>query len=40
MSDLATLLAALCPHPAIHHPVLVLPVGGFQGLAGVLPWGA
>jgi hypothetical protein len=40
MPDIATILAALFPHPVLHHPVMVLHPNGFQGLVAVIPWGA
>lgn len=40
MPDLATILAALCPHLVLHDLVLRLPLHGYQGITGVMPWGA
>ncbi|HMH59038.1 MAG TPA: hypothetical protein VK537_07640 [Galbitalea sp.] len=40
MFDLTTLFAMLCGPAVLHHPVMVLPFEGYQGLVGVMHWGA
>lgn len=40
MCDTTSLFILLLPRPLIHHPVLMLPLGGYQGLVGTMHWGA